>query len=132
MSYLDRLKKSENAGGGTLQNHQNPETGGFVGFEGTPPAPFQKIDGLQAANDPTPEQPPVQVITRPAACNAKPARQQQPAPSCRTCNHARRPGGLTTLCGGRDDLPHAYTAGHPLRRLPDDGGASCAVWQASN
>ena len=118
MSYLYRLKKSENAGGGTLQNHQNPETGGFVGFEGTPSATFQKLDGLQAANDPTPESPPVQVT----------ARQQQPAQSCRTCEHARRPGGLTTLCGGRDDLPHAYTAGHPLRRLPDDGGASCAVW----
>jgi len=64
MSYLYRLKKSENAGGGTLQNHQNPETGGFVGFEGTPSATFQKLDGLQAANDPTPESPPVQVTAR--------------------------------------------------------------------
>lgn len=61
----------------------------------------------------------------PAATNAQPVRQQQPARSCRTCEHARRPGGLTTLCGGRDDLPHAYTVGHPLRRLPDDKGATC-------
>lgn len=55
MSYLDRLKKSANAGGGTLQNHQNLETGGFVGFEGTPPGPVQKIEGSQAANDPAPK-----------------------------------------------------------------------------
>ena len=52
MSYLDRLKKSASAGAGTLQNHQNPESRGFVGFEGTPPAPFQKIEGAKAANDP--------------------------------------------------------------------------------
>jgi hypothetical protein len=124
MGYLERLKKSANTGAGTLKNQNNPETEGFLGSLGTPPAPFQKIEGAKAANDPT-QKPP---LARPAAINAQPVRQRQPAPSCRTCNHARRPGGLTTLCGGRDDLPHAYTAGHPLRRLPDDGGASCAVW----
>lgn len=69
------------------------------------------------------------LATYPAATNAQPVRQQQSARSCRTCIHARRPGGLTTLCGGRDDLPHAYTAGHPLRRLPHDGGASCCAWE---
>jgi hypothetical protein len=55
MGYLERLKKSTNAGTGHLQNHQNPESRGFVGFEGTPPGPFQKIEGSQAANDPAPK-----------------------------------------------------------------------------
>ncbi len=49
-------------------------------------------------------------------------------PACRTCAHFRRPGLSDGYCGGRDDLPHAYTPGHPLRKLPDDGGASCAAW----
>ena len=49
--------------------------------------------------------------------------------SCKTCRHLYRPGLSDGHCGGRDDLPRAYTAGHPLRRLPDDGGASCAVWE---
>lgn len=48
--------------------------------------------------------------------------------SCRTCAHMRRPGLSDGLCSGRDDLPHAYTPGHPLRRLPDDGGRSCSAW----
>lgn len=64
----------------------------------------------------------------PAAISAEPARQQEPARSCRTCRHLHRPGLSDGHCGGRDDLPPAYTAGHPLRRLPDDGGASCAAW----
>lgn len=49
--------------------------------------------------------------------------------SCRTCAHRRSPGLSDGHCGGRDDLPPAYTPGHPLRRLPDDGGASCPAWR---
>lgn len=176
MSYLDRLKKSANAGGGTLQNHQNPESRGFVGFEGTPPAPFQKIEGVQAANDPTPEphparpadtspawllhfvdRDPVAVHFAPAANHAEvlasypdalaavplpesvgqdtkePAQEsaersapKTAAPSCRTCRHLKRPGLSPGYCAGRSDLPPAYGPGHPLRRLPDDRGATCA------
>lgn len=48
--------------------------------------------------------------------------------SCRTCAHMRRPGLSDGLCSGRQDLPHAFTPGHPLRRLPDDGGRSCPAW----
>lgn len=48
--------------------------------------------------------------------------------SCRTCAHFYRPGLSDGHCGGRDDLPPAYTPGHPLRKLPDDGGASCPTW----
>ena len=48
--------------------------------------------------------------------------------SCRTCAHMRRPGLSDGLCSGREDLPHAFTPGHPLRRLPDDGGRSCPAW----
>ncbi|WP_374264678.1 hypothetical protein [Zoogloea sp.] len=163
MSYLDRLKKSANAGGGTLHNHQNLETGGFVGFEGTPPAPFQKIEGAQAANDPTPEphparpadtspawllrfvdRDPVAVHYAPAAAHAEvlaaypdalavaplpESALKTTAPSCKTCRHLKRPGLSPGYCGERDDLPPAYGPGHPLRRLPDDQGKSCATWE---
>lgn len=142
MSYLDRLKKSASAGGGTLQNHQNPESRGFVGFEGTPPGPFQKIEGERAANDPGQKQP----LARAAATLAEglprqhesgteeggtpaPPPRNAPAASCRTCQHLKRPGLSAGYCGGRSDLPPAYTAGHPLRRLPDDRGASCTTWE---
>ena len=50
-------------------------------------------------------------------------------PACRTCTHRRRPGLSDGYCGERADLPPAYTHGHPLRKLPDDGGASCPAWQ---
>jgi hypothetical protein len=176
VSYLDRLKKSANAGGSTLQNQQNPETVGFVGFEGTPPGPFQKAEGAEAANDSTPDASlfwllhfagrnplaircaPAATLAEvlaiyPAALTAAPlaslhglfdeAGDDAPsaaaradadrwwaglARSCRTCADVRRPG-LAMHCGGdRPDLPHAYTPSHPLRRLPADRGASCAVW----
>ncbi len=65
----------------------------------------------------------------PAAIKAEPIRQQEPARSCRLCRHLHRPGLSDGHCGGRDDLPHAYTAGHPLRRLPGDGGTSCTTWE---
>ncbi|MDD3328790.1 MAG: hypothetical protein PHW25_17035 [Zoogloea sp.] len=137
MGYLERLKKSANAGGGTLQNHQNPESRGFVGFEGTPPGPFQKIEGTTAANDPGQKQPrahaaaalPDHPDTRQSARQSAQESVQKPAASCRTCRHLKRPGLSDGHCGGRDDLPHAYTAGHPLRRLPDDGGVSCNTWE---
>lgn len=195
MGYLERLKKSASAGAGHLQNHQNPESRGFVGFEGTPPGPVQKIEGSQAANDPAPklrpaplpnafvvwlircpDRQPVEVhfwppatlaealTGYPTAINAEPMQtphgaepepdkaqphQEEKAPpapdagrwragpaalparSCRTCRHLKRPGLSDGHCGGRDDLPPAYTAGHPLRRLPDDGGASCTTWEES-
>lgn len=153
MGYLERLKKSANAGTGTLKNQNNPETDGLLGSLGTPPGPFQKIEGATAANDPGQKQP----LARPpatlaeglvdclAAADAEPARQCEsdteergtptppprnaPVASCRTCRHLGRPGLSAGYCGGRDDLPPAYTAGHPLRRLPDDGGASCTTWE---
>ena len=155
MSYLDRLKKSASAGGGTLQNHQNPESRGFVGFEGTPPGPFQKIEGARAANDSGQKQPlarPAATLAEglaayPAAVAAEPARQHEsgnedrstptppprnaPVTSCRTCRHLKRPGLSDGHCSGRNDLPPAYTARHPLRRLPDDRGASCTTWEES-
>lgn len=138
MSYLDRLKKSANAGGGTLQNHQNPESRGFVGFEGTPPAPFQKIEGVKAANDPEQKQPidhaaealPDHAAPRQSEPQgARQSAQKSAAPSCKTCRHLKRPGLAPGYCGERDDLPPAYGPGHPLRRLPDDGGASCTTWE---
>jgi len=46
--------------------------------------------------------------------------------SCASCRHSRRPAGVVRYCGSaRSDLPLAYGAGHPLRRLPDDQGHCC-------
>lgn len=48
-------------------------------------------------------------------------------PGCSTCRHRKRPGLSAGYCGGgRDDLPGAYGLYHPLKKLPDDSGASCA------
>ena len=138
MGYLERLKKSANAGAGTLKNQNNPETEGFLGSLGTPPAPFQKIEGVKAANDPGQNQPLAHAAealsdhadTRQSARQSAQELAQKPAvPSCKTCRHLHRPGLSDGHCGGRDDLPPAYTPGHPLRRLPDDGGASCTTWE---
>lgn len=153
MGYLERLKKSANAGAGTLKNQNNPEMEGLLGSLGKPPGPFQKIEGTMAANDPGQKQPLARpaaplaegLTVYPAAVTAEPACQSEsdteergthtppprnaPVASCRTCRHLGRPGLSAGYCGGRDDLPPAYTAGHPLRRLPDDGGASCTSWE---
>ena len=129
MGYLERLKKSASAGAGTLKNQNNPETEGLLGSLGTPPSPFQKIEGARAANDPGQKQP----LARAAATLAEglprqhesgteeggtpaPPPRNDPAASCRTCRHLKRPGLSAGYCGGRSDLPPAYTAGHPLRR----------------
>lgn len=50
--------------------------------------------------------------------------------ACRDCQHFARPGKSDGYCSGRDDLPLAYGANHPLRRLPADRGASCSQWSA--
>jgi hypothetical protein len=50
-------------------------------------------------------------------------------PACQTCAHLYRPGLSDGHCGGRDDLPFAYTPGHPLRQLPADGGVDCSTWK---
>lgn len=55
--------------------------------------------------------------------------QQSAARNCSTCRHRKRPGLSAGYCGGgRDDLPPAYGLHHPLRKLPDDQGASCASY----
>jgi hypothetical protein len=68
----------------------------------------------------------------PDAVAAEPIVPPQPIEtSCRDCQHFKRPGKSSGYCGGHDDLPLAYGANHPLRKLPDDGGASCEYWQAN-
>ncbi|MBL0354103.1 MAG: hypothetical protein IPP03_16150 [Dechloromonas sp.] len=57
--------------------------------------------------------------------NTKP----EPVHSCRACQHFARPGKSDGYCGERDDLPRAYGINHPLRKLPEDGGASCNQWR---
>ena len=52
------------------------------------------------------------------------------ARGCSTCRHRKRPGlSSPGYCSGRDDLPGAYGDHHPLRRLPDDQGASCTSYR---
>lgn len=55
--------------------------------------------------------------------------EQRESKSCCTCDHAARPGKGNLYCAGRDDLRLAYGANHPLRRLPEDGGAECETWR---
>jgi len=50
--------------------------------------------------------------------------------ACPDCQHFARPGKSDGYCGGRKDLPRAYGAGHPLRRLPTDNGESCTEYSA--
>lgn len=57
-------------------------------------------------------------------------RTTAPAPrksqSCRVCQHLAKPGRVEPgYCAEREDLPFAYSEGHPLRRLPEDRGANC-------
>lgn len=47
--------------------------------------------------------------------------------ACQDCQHFSGLGG--GYCGGRDDLPLAYGANHPLRQLPADRGVFCDRWQ---
>lgn len=55
--------------------------------------------------------------------------------ACHGCGHYRTPGltgPFNGHCAGRDDLPPAYGAHHPLRTLPKDGGHSCReFWKES-
>lgn len=56
-------------------------------------------------------------------------RTETAARGCSTCRHRKRPGLSAGYCGGgRDDLPGAYGLHHPLRKLPDDQGESCASY----
>lgn len=48
---------------------------------------------------------------------------------CGSCRFRRSPGGMVRYCAsGRSDLPPAYGAGHPLRRLPDDHEHCSSQW----
>lgn len=51
---------------------------------------------------------------------------------CATCAHIARPGRCDGYCAVREDLPYAYTPGHPLRQLPADGGVSCICWASGS
>ena len=69
----------------------------------------------------------------PDAVAAEPCEPPPPMEtSCRDCLHFKRPGLSAGYCAGRDDLPLAYGANHPLRKPPDDDGASCEQWRATN
>ncbi len=62
--------------------------------------------------------------------SAQKSAQKSAARGCSTCRHRKRPGLSAGYCGGgRDDLPAAYGLHHPLRKLPDDQGVTCASYQ---
>jgi hypothetical protein len=64
------------------------------------------------------------------AQSAQESAQKSAARGCSMCRYRRRPGLSAGYCGGgRDDLPAAYGLHHPLRRLPDDQGATCASYR---
>jgi hypothetical protein len=50
---------------------------------------------------------------------------------CMACAHLRQPGHSDGFCheDARPDLPLAYGESHPLRKLPDDLGASCPAFK---
>lgn len=61
-----------------------------------------------------------------------PAPAPAPAPpACRRCRHRATPGRADPgYCAIRTDQPRAYGTDHPLRRLPDDGGTICPMFEA--
>jgi hypothetical protein len=62
---------------------------------------------------------------------ALPALEAAPAPpACRRCRHRATPGRADPgYCAVRTDQPRAYGTDHPLRRLPDDGGTGCPMFE---
>jgi hypothetical protein len=58
-----------------------------------------------------------------------PAPAARVVPNCRVCIHRRGRHDTHWGCLARDDLPHLYGEGHPLRELPEDGGMTCAVYR---
>jgi len=49
--YLDQLKQIGNGQKGYQQNQQNPEAGGYAGFDGTPPPCLEKIQSAVVNNE---------------------------------------------------------------------------------
>ena len=81
---------------------------------------------LAAYRDAVAAEPLAEVRTTPVRIEV---RTETAARGCSTCRHRRRPGLSAGYCGGgRDDLPGAYGLHHPLRKLPDDQGESCASY----
>lgn len=89
----------------------------------------------------------VAIANRPEHLAAKPDRALEPIPpspveevlcenavkSCVICIHYKRPGRSDGYCGGgREDLRAAYGLNHPLRRLPDDFGATCICFASQH
>lgn len=49
---------------------------------------------------------------------------------CVMCGAFRQPKGTDGFCGAVEtNLPPAFSTGHPLKRLPVDGGVSCVYWR---
>lgn len=68
------------------------------------------------------------VPTVPTDLNEHREMSPQTVAACRDCEHFAQPGKSDGYCARRNDLPRAYGANHPLRKLPADDGASCNQW----
>lgn len=136
-----------------LQNLQNPSKGSFDGFVGRGEGTFPKESGRRDVRPTTtrwsrkhPGRYSAEVAHRsrtvpdqvladdPAVFTAEPLTERTADNSitdrsCLRCPYRKRPGMSDPgYCGGgRDDLPGAYGLHHPLRQLPEDGGASCTI-----
>lgn len=54
----------------------------------------------------------------------------RPMRLCVTCRAFFQPRGTDGFCGADEvDLQRAFSIGHPLKRLPVDGGVSCVLWR---
>ena len=122
--YLDRLKTTDQGdalGGASVRdrqmaNHQNPQNPVLEGIDGF----VGRSDGSRTGTHPVASETPTDLAPRIARASGA---------SCTSCRHCRRPGLSASYCsGGRDDLPSAYGLHHPLRKLPDDRGATCASY----
>lgn len=53
---------------------------------------------------------------------------------CKGCAYFKTPGRADGYCANelRADLPPAYGANHPLRRLPANGGRDCTVFEEAS
>lgn len=56
--------------------------------------------------------------------------EARPSRLCKLCAAFMQPRGTDGFCGAVEtDLPRAFSDGHPLKRLPADGGVSCVHWR---
>ena len=124
VSEVSRVQASSGAGFGCNPTEDRGVSGSSETGESDTPATPEEVAGYHA--EPlqtvgcTPDTP-----DTPQNGNAR----DSTARACLDCRHRKTPGLSVGYCGQRTDIAHAYGTGHPLRRLPDDGGANCILFE---